>query len=122
MRNEKGQFAKGFGGRPQGAKNKTSKSLRAKIESLLNSNFDTIEEDLNKLQPNERVKAYLKLLEFVVPKQRNIQQKIDLSNLSDSEIDKLLQQAADKMHEGKTIEELEQELEGLGLTRNDKTE
>lgn len=97
MRNEKGQFKKGFGGRPQGAKNKTSNDIRAKIEGLVNANFDTIEEDLEKLQPHERIKAYLKLLEFVVPKQRHVEQKIDLANLSDNEIDTLFQQAVDKL-------------------------
>jgi hypothetical protein len=96
MRNEKGQFEKGSGGRQQGSKNKTSNNIRAKIEGLINTNFETIEEDLNNLQPNERIKAYLKLLEFIVPKQRHIEQKIDISKLSDSEVDELFEVALNK--------------------------
>ena len=42
---------------------------------------------------------YIKLNEFIVPKKRDIQQTIDLSNLSDSEVDELLNQAIEKINE-----------------------
>ena len=91
MRNNKGQFAQGNAGRPKGSKNVASKDIRTSIENLLVNSFETIEEDLAQLTPNERIKAYLKLIEFIVPKQRQVQEKLDLSSMSEQEINRLIQ-------------------------------
>jgi len=55
-------------GRPRGSQNKDVKSLREKINFLLEDRFDKIIEDLDDLKPKERIDVYVKLLEYSLPK------------------------------------------------------
>ncbi len=83
------------GGRKPGSTNKASTDIKSKIAALIDSQFDAITTDLEQLEPKERVTAYLKFLEYVLPKQR--EQKIDLSTLNDEQIDDLLNKALSKL-------------------------
>jgi hypothetical protein len=83
------------GGRKSGSTNRTSTNIKGKIADLIDQQFDAITADLELLEPKERVTAYLKFLEYVLPKQR--EQKIDLSTLSDEQIDDLLDKAMAKL-------------------------
>jgi hypothetical protein len=62
---------------------------------LIDQQFDVISSDFESLDPKDRVLAYLKFLEYVLPKQR--EQKIDLSTLTDEQIDDLLNKAMTKL-------------------------
>ena len=81
MAKRKGQFKAGQSGnpngRPKGKSNKDVKELRERVRQLLDNNFDRIMEDLEQLEPKERVSAYLKLLEFALPKLKAIEAKVD---------------------------------------------
>ena len=93
-----GQFEKGrekTGGRKPGSVNKASTDIKSKIADLIDNQFDTIQADLETLEPKDRVNAYLKFMEYVLPKQR--EQKIDLSTLTDEQIDDLLDKALAKL-------------------------
>lgn len=68
MRTEKGRFQPGHGGRPKGASNKVTTSLRANVQKLLEDNFEQVTQDLKKLSPKERADLWCKLLEFALPK------------------------------------------------------
>ncbi len=48
-----------FGGRAKGTPNKAKVELRQRFTSLLESNFDTIQSDLNTLEPKERIKTQI---------------------------------------------------------------
>lgn len=69
-------FQKGHkkkGGRQPGTKNKSSAITRESISRLLSENEESFEEMLGELankNPIEFCRMYIKLLEFVVPKQR----------------------------------------------------
>ena len=80
-RQSNGRFKKGKSGnpngRPKGAANKEVKELRERVKLLLDTNFDRIVEDIAQLEPKERVSAYLKLLEFALPKLKAIEAKIE---------------------------------------------
>lgn len=69
-RNNNGQFTKGNkgGGRPKGSTNKNTTELRERISLLLDENWDDIQNDLKSLTPKERIDAYIKLLEYSLPK------------------------------------------------------
>ncbi|MBC7570782.1 MAG: hypothetical protein H7319_13740 [Spirosoma sp.] len=58
------------GGRTAGTPNKLTSDVRSRIAALIDEQFDTISSDLDALEPKERVTAYLKFLEYVLPKQR----------------------------------------------------
>ncbi|GAB3503674.1 hypothetical protein GCM10027341_33160 [Spirosoma knui] len=83
------------GGRKAGSPNKATTDIKSRIATLIENQFDTIQADLETLEPKERVTVYLKFLEYVVPKQR--EQKIDLSMLNDEQIDELLNKALAKL-------------------------
>lgn len=69
-RNNNGQFTKGNkgGGRPKGSTNKANTELRERISLLLDENWEDIQTDLKSLTPKERIDAYIKLLEYSLPK------------------------------------------------------
>ncbi|NID11550.1 hypothetical protein [Fibrivirga algicola] len=85
------------GGRTVGTPNKITGNLKSRIATLMDERFDNIAYDLQILEPKDRIAAYLKLMEYVVPKQR--EQKIDMSTLSDEQIDDLLEKALTKVGE-----------------------
>lgn len=95
------KFEKGkpkTGGRVPGTPNKTTTDIKTRIAALINDQFDTIQGDMEELDPKERVTAYLKFLEYVLPKQR--EQKIDLTSrlegLSDEQLNELIDQILNK--------------------------
>lgn len=83
------------GGRKLGSTNKIDIDIKSKIAALIDERFDAIAYDLEMLEPKDRVTAYLKFMEYVLPKQR--EQKIDLSTLTDEQVDDLLNKALAKL-------------------------
>jgi hypothetical protein len=93
-------FEKGKSGNPRGRKkgtqNAVNKDLRERVKDLLESQFDQVVLDLAGLEPKERVNAWLKLSEFVLPKLQRSETVIDFSKMSDAEIDTLFERAIAK--------------------------
>jgi hypothetical protein len=65
------------GGRTKGTPNKATAELRQRFTSLLESNFDTIQSDLNNLEPKDRIKTLLEISKFVIPTLKAVENKID---------------------------------------------
>lgn len=63
------------GGRTAGTPNKVTSDVKNRIAALIEQQFDTITADLATLEPKDRVTAYLKFLEYVLPKQKEIKQE-----------------------------------------------
>lgn len=70
------RFKEGNAGRPQGAKNKVTRDIKLKFETLLNDNLTTLQSDIDKMQPRWRVHYILELAKYVIPTLRA--QEIDL--------------------------------------------
>ncbi|MEI7581196.1 hypothetical protein [Runella sp.] len=85
-------------GRPKGVPNKMTADLKSRIAQIVENVFECIEPDLMALEAKDRVNALLKFLEYLLPKQRET--KIDISSLSDEEVEELLSKAL-KNHENK---------------------
>ena len=68
-------FEKGKSGNPAGRKpgtqNRVTGDLRKRINALLSDSFGQIVADFDKLEPRERVSAWAKLAEYVLPKQKD---------------------------------------------------
>jgi hypothetical protein len=75
-------------GRPLGVPNKITTNLKDRVNLLIENNFDKLQTDLDTIEPKDRLSIMLKLIEYVLPKQKET--KIDFSNLSDAEIDELI--------------------------------
>lgn len=56
-----------LGGRKPGSKNKTTEEIRESFQELLENNLSKLQEDLDKLEPEERLKIILALSKFVLP-------------------------------------------------------
>ena len=52
---------------------KVSSDLRTRIKLFLDNNFEQLEKDISKLPASERVRFLIKLMEFVVPKQKSME-------------------------------------------------
>ncbi len=64
----------------RGKPNRATGQLRETITALLESNVGQIERDLANMEPAARVNAWLKLLEFVVPKLNRTQTELSGPN------------------------------------------
>lgn len=79
-RNSDGTFATGNPGKPKGAKNKTTKELRELIRRIIDDNIEQLEEDLQKLEPRDRVRFNIDLLQFALPKLQSQKIEVDEAN------------------------------------------
>ena len=69
-----------FGGRTKGTSNKTTTELREKFSLLIENNFDKLQQDIDLLEPKERVKTILELARFVVPTLKATELTTDSNN------------------------------------------
>lgn len=61
-----------YGGRKAGTPNKTTKQFREQIEELIEYNFEKVQDDIDSLEPKERLNFLVKLYDFVVPKLQRV--------------------------------------------------
>ena len=64
-------------GRPRGAKNKATEDLREWLSKLISDNRATMEQDLQELLPQERLRFFLALMNYAVPKMQSISAKVE---------------------------------------------
>ena len=64
-------------GRPAGSPNKVTKELRTIINDFLNDNIEKVQKDFSKLQPRDRVRLFIDLLQYAIPKCRTIDTTIN---------------------------------------------
>ena len=83
-------------GRPKGVPNKISADLRQRISDFLNNKWASVETDFDTLEPKERLMFFERLLQYSIPKQKEVT-KIDIGSLTDEEVDQLLDKALNKM-------------------------
>ena len=90
------KFKKGESGNPEGKTpgtlNRSTQEVRTKIENVLSEHFDKdqLAADLKAVKPYERWNLFLKLLEFVVPRMRASELKIEFEQFSDQDLDKII--------------------------------
>lgn len=68
-------------GRPKGSINRTTTQAKLAISRLANEGIDALREDLNKIRktnPEAAAKLYIRLLEFVVPKQSQVDMRAEI--------------------------------------------
>ena len=56
-----------FGGREKGTPNKITSEIREKFTLLVDNNIDRLQEDINQLEPRDRIRMLLELSKFVLP-------------------------------------------------------
>ena len=59
---------KKYGGRQKGTPNKLTKEIRTVLKDLIYKELDDIQEDLDSLEPKQRIELVIKLIPYVLPK------------------------------------------------------
>lgn len=93
-------FVKGVSGNPKGkpigTKSRTTKELRARLQSIIDNNLDSIEEDLQALEPKERIQCLEKLIRYVLPTMQSMEFRGELE--SKTPIQDLVEKMAKTYH------------------------
>lgn len=86
------KFEKGNPGRPKGSKNKINSQMRDYIQQIFDDNYESIQEDLESLEPKDRLKFLSDLLPYLLPRLQstNYSQKIDLDGMTNEDLDILI--------------------------------
>lgn len=68
-------FQKGnkLGGRTKGSKNKVNQPIRNKFLELLETNMVKFQQDLDELEPRDRIKLLLDMASYVIPKLKAVE-------------------------------------------------
>jgi len=64
MANNTGQK---YGGRTKGTPNKTTAQIRNEFQILISNNIEALQNDIEALEPKERIKTIIELSKFVLP-------------------------------------------------------
>ena len=78
------------GGRVQGATNRITSDLRAKIQSIIENNIDRVQTDLDTLEAKDRLQIIEKLLSYCVPKLQAQTVNVDFESLSDAQLEQII--------------------------------
>jgi len=76
MAANKTSFTAGEGGRPKGAQNKTSKQVKEILSDILSDEIEAIPKRLNQLSDKDRLDIVIKLLPYLLPKQKEIDMSV----------------------------------------------
>jgi len=79
-------------GRPKGTPNKTTIEFKDWINKLISNNTQQLTKDLKEMSPAERWRIIEKLLVYVIPRQQAVTAEIDLNNLTDDQINMIINQ------------------------------
>jgi hypothetical protein len=77
-------------GKPMGATSKAKNDLRERVSALIDANFESIQTDLDLLESKDRLAFIEKLLKYCLPTLQSVESKTDLSNLSDAQLDQII--------------------------------
>ena len=73
-------------GRPKGTPNKVTADVKTWLAGLIDNNRQQVEDDLKALEPKERLMILERLMQYTVPKQQAVSAQIDLNNLTDEQL------------------------------------
>ena len=92
------KFEIGNPGKPKGAKNKVNAELRELIQKLFDDNYQTIQDDLEALEPKDRLKFISDLLPYLLPKLQSTThtKEIDLDGMTEEDLDRLIDRIIDE--------------------------
>ncbi len=78
------------GGRVRGTPNRITSDLRGKINTIIENQIDSIEVDLNALEPKDRLMILEKLLKYALPTLQAQSLDIDFQNLSETQLNQII--------------------------------
>jgi hypothetical protein len=64
---------KKFGGRSKGTPNKTTAQIRNEFQLLISNNIETLQKDIDLLEPKDRIKTIIEFSKFILPTLRGVE-------------------------------------------------
>lgn len=89
-------------GRPKGSVNKVTKTTRDWVQGLIDGNRSKLEKDLKELEPKERWQVIERLMQYTLPKMASVEAKIDLNNLTETQLDTIITELSNKINDENT--------------------
>lgn len=86
-------------GRPKGTPNKITTDMRGWLTAIIDKNRKQMEKDLKLLDPKDRLQMLEKMMQYVIPKQQAVSADIDIGQLSDAQIDTLIEKLTKGMED-----------------------
>ncbi len=80
-----------MGGRAKGTPNKVNSSVKEWLAGLIDRNRSKVENDIDALEPRERLQILEKLMQYVIPKQQAVSASVDIETLSDEQVDAIVE-------------------------------
>lgn len=77
-------------GRPKGSRNKAGEELRNLITDFLGERFEQVTLDFDKLEPKERIKVFIDLLQYGVPKLQAVSNSVQFEKMTDEQLDEII--------------------------------
>ena len=79
-------------GRPKGSYNMSTEIVKKNVALLLENNIQIVQEDLDQMQPRDRVNALLQFIKFVVPTKKAVEvdNRISDEEMKEDYINKLM--------------------------------
>lgn len=84
-----------MGGRQKGTPNRVTRDLREWVARLIDDNRDQLEDDLQALDPKERLDVVEKYMQYVLPRRQAVRADVSVDELSDEQIDAIVKRLAD---------------------------
>lgn len=80
------------GGREKGTPNKVTGSVKDWLSQLIDKNRSQVEKDIKALEPKERLQILEKFMQYTIPKMQSVHTKIDFNQLTDEQLDSVIQE------------------------------
>ena len=100
------KFQKGMSGnpngRPIGTPNKVSNELRSRISLFLDTEFSNVRKAFKTLEAEKKLKFYIDLLAYSIPKLSNTKLDFDVENLTEEQLKRIIEELKQSANEQKT--------------------
>lgn len=77
-------------GRPRGSTNRVTTEMKGFLTELIDDNRQQIKDDLQRLDPKDRLLILEKFMQYTIPKMQSVEATIDYSKLSDEQLDNII--------------------------------
>lgn len=89
-----------LGGRAKGTPNRITASVKDWIFQVIDKNRLQMEKDIEVLEPKDRLQVLEKLMQYVIPKQQAVSANLDISKLSDEQLNTFVAELTKDIDDG----------------------
>lgn len=96
-RTKTGQFAKGNAGRPKGAKNKQTDTIRQYFLDFIECNSVDLQDAYNDLESKDKIKFISEMTRFLLPSVKSVELNSTLDELTDEQFAEVVERIKEEL-------------------------